>query len=177
MVRTCFLFLLIFCAQISFAQDSPAAKSLQVPVGNKLLAHVYAKGVQVYVCKQDAVDSSIYTWTLKGPLANLYTDSTYKRATGKHYFTDGKYPTWEGTDGSKVIGAKLLQANSPDGAGIPWLLLKASVTSGTGVLTPVTFIQRVNTKGGKAPLVANKQQQGQLVKIPYTAEYLFYGKN
>jgi len=47
--------------------------------------------------------------------------------------------------------------------------------AGSGVLSPVTSIQRVNTKGGKAPATgcdaasANKE-----LRVPYSADYLFY---
>ena len=177
MIRIYQSLLLIFFTQLSFGQATGATASIQVPDGNKLILHTYAKGVQVYICTQDPKDTSNFTWILKEPIADLYTDSTYNNPVGKHYFTNGKNPTWESTDGSKVIGAKLAQVNSPDGNGIPWLLLKVTVTTGTGILTPATFVQRVNTKGGKAPVVANKSLKGQTAKIPYRAEYLFYSKD
>jgi len=177
MIRFYLSFLLICVARFSFGQATGAATSIQVPDGNKVILHTYAKGVQVYICTQDPKDTSNYTWVLKEPVADLYADSAYKNPVGKHYFSGGKNPTWDNTDGSKVIGIKMAQVNSPDGNGIPWLLLRAAFPTGKGVFSPVTFVQRVNTKGGKAPIVANKDLKGQLAKIPYTAEYLFYGKN
>jgi hypothetical protein len=176
MIRTCLLFLLICCAKISFGQDNVPVKALQVPDGNKQLIHAYAKGLQVYTCVQDTKDTANFIWILKEPLAKLYPDSAYKHRIGKHYFTNGA-PTWQSKDGSTVIGAKLAQVNSPDSTAIPWLLLKIKLTNGTGVLSGVTYIQRVNTKGGKAPLAANKKLKGHLLKVPYTAEYLFYVKS
>jgi hypothetical protein len=177
MIRIYLLFLLALCTKVSFGQDSGVMASLQVPGSSKLLIHTYAKGIQVYICTQDTKDTSSFTWILKEPFADLYSDSTYKQLVGKHYFTNGKNPTWENIDGSKVTGAKLVQVNSPDGIGIPWLLLKASLTTGSGILTQTIFIQRINTKGGKAPVLANRKLKGLSVKIPYTAEYLFYGKD
>jgi Protein of unknown function (DUF3455) len=166
-------FLLALCSLAGFAQSN----NLQVPQPSKLFIHTYAKGVQVYICIQDAKDTSNYIWTLKEPFANLYSDTTYTKSIGKHYFTDGKTPTWESADGSKVLGAKLAQVNSPDVNSIPWLLLKASANAGTGVLAQIVYIQRINTKGGKAPANATKQQKGQLLNVLYTAEYLFYSKD
>jgi Protein of unknown function (DUF3455) len=176
MVRICLSFLLTICSLLSFAQGN-TARSIQAPKPSKLLIHTYAKGVQIYICTQDAKDTSSFTWTLKEPVASLFTDSTYTHPIGKHYFTNGKTPTWESTDGSKVTGAKLAQVNSPDANAIPWLLLKADITTGAGVLAQVFFIQRINTKGGKAPALALRTQKGQLVEVPYTAEYLFYSKD
>jgi hypothetical protein len=149
---------------------------LQVPPGSRLVLHTYARGVQVYTCVQDLTDTSHYTWTFVAPRANLYADSNYRQLVGKHYFDAGKNPTWEDADGSKVSGVKLQQAAAPGGNAIPWLLLKASATSGAGVLTPAAFIQRVSTTGGKAPAAAGRLQKGQTIEVPYTAEYLFYAK-
>jgi hypothetical protein len=51
------------------------------------------------------------------------------------------------------------------------LLLQA--TSADGVLSPVTYIQRVNTKGGLTPTAAGATI-GALADVPYTADYYFY---
>jgi hypothetical protein len=176
MIRTIFSFLLFFCTLAAFGQDIGIPASLQVPEGSKLILRAYAKGVQVYVCTQDPKDTSHYTWTFKEPRANLYADSSYNQLIGKHYFDAGKNPTWEDTDGSKVTGLKLQQANAPGGIAIPWLLLKATLTGGTGTLTRAMFIQRIYTKGGKAPAIAGNLHKGQIAEIPYTAEYIFYAE-
>jgi hypothetical protein len=62
---------------------------------------------------------------------------------------------------------------SPDPTAIDWLLLRAVETSGPGVFSPVTYIQRVNTTGGKAPTTPGSFI-GEVVDVPYTAEYYFY---
>ncbi len=174
MARTFFSFLLISYAFAGFAQNKDIPALLQVPQGSKLIMHTYAKGVQIYLCKQDSKDTSRYIWTFIAPHANLYDDSRYHHLVGKHYFDAGKNPMWEAADGSTVVGLKVQQANSPDSLAIPWLLLKMAATTGNGILTPVAFIQRIYTKGGKAPATADRQHAGQTVEVPYTAEYLFY---
>jgi len=176
MARTIFSFILVFYTLTGLAQDKSIPLAIQVPAGNRLILHTYAKGVQVYVCLQYPTDTSRYTWAFAAPRANLYADSSYHQLIGKHYFDAGKNPTWEDTDGSKVNGVKLQQASQPGSNAIPWLLLKATATNGTGVLTPVTFIQRISTHGGKAPATAGSAQKGQTIEVPYTAEYLFWGK-
>jgi hypothetical protein len=46
---------------------------------------------------------------------------------------------------------------------------------GNGVLSRVTKIQRLNTKGGKAPASGcDSIHAGQEVRVPYSADYLFY---
>ena len=169
-------FVLVLYTLVVFGQDSSIPLLIRVPISSRLIFHTYAKGVQVYVCTQDPKDSLHYIWTFKEPRANLYTDSSYHQLVGRHYFDTGKNPTWETTDGSKVSGIKVQQTNSPDSTAIPWLLLKAVVTGGNGTLTPVIFIQRIHTKGGKAPVTADKLYKGQSVEVAYTAEYLFYSE-
>jgi len=174
MIRGIFSFVLVFYTLAVFGQDNSIPVSIRVAAGNRLIAHTYAKGVQVYVCIQDPNDSSHYIWAFKEPHASLYTDSSYHHLVGRHYFDAGKNPTWEHTDGSKVSGMKVQQASSPDSAAIPWLLLKATAASGSGTLTPALFIQRIHTRGGKAPATADRANKGQTTEVPYTAEYLFY---
>ena len=66
---------------------------------------------------------------------------------------------------------------SPDGDSIAWLLLVATAHLGEGVLAHVTNIQRLNTKGGKAPAGGcDAAHDGQESRVAYTADYFFYGK-
>jgi hypothetical protein len=154
-----------------FAQQVTLPATLDVPSGNRLFLHVYAKGVQIYRCTQDKNDTSVYVWTFVAPAADLFTAPDYTTATGKHYAG----PTWEATDGSKVTGKKLQQANGPDTAAIPWLLLSVGTAPASGTFSGTTFIQRINTQGGKAPAApARGSHPGEELKVPYTAEYLFY---
>jgi hypothetical protein len=176
MTRSFFSFVLVFYTLSVFGQDSGIPISIQAPLNSRLIWHTYAKGVQVYVCTQDPKDSAKYVWTFKEPRANLYADTSYHQLVGRHYFDAGKNPTWETDDGSKVSGTKIQQANSPDSAAIPWLLLKAAASSGDGRLIHSAFIQRIRTKGGKAPVTADRQNKGQSVEVAYTAEYLFYSE-
>jgi hypothetical protein len=51
--------------------------------------------------------------------------------------------------------------------------LRAVSTEGSGIFADTTFIQRVHTSGGKAPLV-NGGFVGEVAEMPYTADYFFY---
>ena len=153
------------------AADPAIPAILRVPAGNQQFLHVYAKGLQIYRCVQDQKDTSRFSWIFVAPQADLYTDADYKRPDGKHY----KGPTWESPDGSKVVGKKLQQTDSPEPAAVPWLLLSAAEVSGSGIFSGTTFIQRINTHGGQSPpVVADRQHVGQDIGVQYTAEYLFY---
>jgi len=83
-------------------------------------------------------------------------------------------PEWTSTDGSIVNGTKVAGSggNTID---IPQLLLKASSTTGTGVFTNVTYIQRLNTAGGQAPAsTCNSGTVGTMTSVLYSADYYFY---
>jgi len=153
-----------------------AQTTLSVPDGNKLLLHAYARGVQVYVCTQDPKDTTRYGWTFSEPQATLYAKDNYRTQIGKHYLNPIGQPTWETTEGTIVSAVKIQQAPAPDTAAIPWLLLKTASASGFGPLRSTTYVERMETHGGKPSAAdANRAHKGQYIRVPYTAEYLFYG--
>jgi hypothetical protein len=142
---------------------SPLCDRLRVGEGNKLHSQVYAGGVQIY--RWDGL-----SWVFVEPSATLFANAGYDGKVGKHYAG----PTWESNSGSKVVGARMYSCQ-PDTTAIPWLLLEAVSTSGPGIYSSVTYIQRVNTKGGLAP-AGPGSFIGETVQIPYTAEYYFYSE-
>lgn len=126
---------------------------------------VRAEGVQIYQCKK--TDTGAFKWTLVAPEALLYNDKG--RAIGKH----GAGPSWELSDGSKVIAAKI--ASKPSKDSIDWVLLKTSSTSGTGALTKVKYIERIDTTGGTLPTMpADAAHENKEERVPYRATYVFY---
>src|SRR5438477_6879408 len=120
---------------------SPRCDTLQVPAGNELAFHAYAKGVQIYRWNGTS-------WVFVAPAATLFADAGYHGEVGIHFAG----PTWESNSGSQVVGRRLA-ACVPDATAIPWLLLAAVSSEGPGVLDGVTYVQRVNTTGGLAPAV------------------------
>jgi len=154
-------------AGISFsvaAQDIP--RHLEAPANEQLLVQVHAKGDQVYICKGDAQQ---FTWTLKAPDAQLFDKDG--KPFGRHFAG----PSWEANDGSRVVGKAVANSPSPDADSIPWLLVTVLSHDGSGVLSHVTTIQRLNTKGGKAPASGcDASHDGQEVRASYSADYRFY---
>ena len=149
------------------AQQVP--QQLQPPANEQLLLQVHAKGDQVYTCKENV---TAYAWTLKAPDAQLFDKDG--KPFGKHFAG----PSWEASDGSRVTGKAVANVPSPDADSIPWLLVNVVSHEGTGVLSRATSIQRLNTKGGKAPASGcDSEHAGQEVRVPYSADYLFYAPN
>jgi FtsP/CotA-like multicopper oxidase with cupredoxin domain len=141
----------------------PAA--LAAPAGNELAFELQAIGVQVYACTGTI---GAPAWTFQAPEATLTGPDG--QAAGKHFAG----PTWEGTDGSRVVGAKVAAA-TPDPAAIPWLLLGAASHAGGGRMAEVTFVQRVATSGGNAPAAGcDASHVGEVARVPYRAAYCFY---
>jgi Protein of unknown function (DUF3455) len=146
------------------AQQVPP--QLQPPAGEQLLLQVHAKGDQIYTCKADGAQ---YAWALKAPDATLFEKNG--KPFGKHFAG----PAWEANDGSRVTGKAVANAPSPDPDSIPWLLVNIVSHDGNGLLSRATSIQRLNTKGGKAPASGcDAAFAGQETRVPYTADYLFY---
>ncbi len=157
--------LMTACATTMKAPEAPAA--VTVPAGNKVVMTTVGIGELTYECRVKANLADTFEWVLAGPEAVLYDSK--KNAIGKYY----KGPTWESNDGSKVTGKQL--AVSPNLGSIPLQLVQASLATGTGVMTGVTYIQRLNTVAGLAPTsscaVANV---GAKQKVKYQADYIFY---
>jgi hypothetical protein len=164
LVAAIFLFSSSLVVRQSAQQVFPP--QLQPPANEQLLLHVHAKGDQVYTCKEDAAQ---FAWTLKAPDAQLFDKDG--KLFGKHFAG----PSWEANDGSRVTGKAVANVPSPDANSIPWLLVNVVSHDGSGVLTRATSIQRLNTKGGKPPASGcDASHAGQEVRVPYSADYLFY---
>ena len=150
-------------AQAPALPDLPAALK---PGELKSYLAVPAKGAQVYLCKKN--DAGAYAWTFKAPDAEL-TDAAGKNI-GRHYGG----PTWEGSDGDKVVGAVKASAPAPGGNAIPWLLLDIKSRDGTGQFSQAAAILRVNTIGGTAPATGcDEGHAGAEQRVSYTATYYF----
>lgn len=139
-----------------------ACSSIAVEAGNRLAFHVYAKGVQIY--RWNGI-----SWSFVAPEATLYAEENFFGEVGIH----GMGPHWTSKSGSRVEAERVQNTGCrPDPDAIEWLLLKMKTTSGSGIFSRVTFIQRTNTTGGMAP--AEPGTLNELRRIPYTAEYYFY---
>ncbi|WP_128377119.1 DUF3455 domain-containing protein [Streptomyces cavernae] len=139
--------------------DVPAA--LKVPDGNRLTGVFAAEGVQVYTCTDGA-------WKLLEPAATLWAKKDHSR---RPVALHSRGPVWVSTvDGSAVNATAV--ANSPKTGTIPELLLKSTATRGSGVFADVSYIQRLDTRGGVAPTTACTGTDQ--VSVGYSATYAFY---
>jgi Protein of unknown function (DUF3455) len=164
-----FVALLAACRTVEVVTVPVVPENLKVPDTQKLAHETQATGVQIYECKASTNDLTQFEWVFKAPEAELFDRAGKK--IGKHYAG----PTWESSDGSKVVGEVVARNDGPDTNAIPWLLLKAKSTSGDGIFSKTENIQRVSTVGGKAPAeVCNQERVGKEARVPYKATYYFY---
>lgn len=144
------------------APDLGDYTNLRVDAGHKVAFVTYAEGVQIYQWNGTK-------WEFVEPEAVLYDgDDEDAEVIGIHY----RGPTWESNSGSTVKAAVIDRA-TPDAEAIPWLKLGAVSSDGPGIFDGTTFIQRLYTVGGVAP-VERGEFMGEVARVPYTAWYFFY---
>ena len=168
---TALLPLAALCAAAAVRAQAPTApevpEAIKAPAGERLLLSAHATGAQIYTCGRGS-DGQLQ-WTLKAPEAELRDDQGTVIA---HHYAG---PAWKYSDGSEVTGKAAARVDSPDGS-IPWLRLVAVSHSGAGLFARVSTIQRIHTSGGQPPAAAEcgPARESAEVKVPYSADYLFY---
>lgn len=147
----------------AFAADT-LPEAIAAP-GESIVLSVHAEGAQVYECKA-STDGKL-AWAFREPIATLLAEG---KTVGRHYAG----PNWEHSDGSAVAAKAAGNAPGATAADISWLKLEVTAHSGSGVLTPVTTVQRINTHGGKLDGACDKA--GEFKSAPYSADYVFLKK-
>ena len=133
--------------------------------GETVVLTLHAEGAQVYECKAGA-DGKL-SWAFREPIATLIADG---KTVGRHYAG----PNWEHSDGSAVVGKTIGNAPGATASDIPWLKLDVVSKRGSGVLSSVTTVQRINTMGGK--LDGACETAGTYRSASYSADYVFLRK-
>jgi len=144
----------------------PVLTVLQPNADESLSTVVGARGVQIYQCR---TGKSGAEWAFIAPDAQLF--DRYGRLVGEH----GAGPVWQARDGSRVLGTVKARADAPVAGAIPWLLVSTKSSGPQGAFSRVTSIQRVNTKGGVAPVTGcDGATNGATARVPYTADYVLF---
>ena len=149
------------------APDVPAA--LAVPSGNRVAFVLKGSGLLNYECRAKSDTPNAFDWVLVSPDAVLRDQNG--AIVGKYYGG----PTWEHGDGSKVTGKQVAVAPAPAAGNIPWQLVQATPSPGSGTLNGVTYVQRVATSAGVAPSEPCTSAAAAAKKmVRYSADYYFY---
>jgi hypothetical protein len=157
--------LLLLGAQISAAATEMPLPEAIAAAGETVVLSVHAEGAQVYECKAGA-DGKL-GWAFREPIATLLADG---KTVGRH----SAGPSWEHSDGSAVVGKAVGNAPGATANDIPWLKLEVVSRRGSGTLSGVTTVQRINTIGGK--LEGSCDKAGTFKSAPYSADYAFLRK-
>jgi hypothetical protein len=147
------------------AAEAPLPGAIAAP-GQATVLTLHAEGAQVYECKA-GTDGKL-AWAFREPIATLMADG---KTVGRHYAG----PNWENSDGSAVVGKVTGSAPGAAANDIAWLKLDVVSHRGSGILTPVTTVQRINTQGGKLEGACDKA--GAYSSAPYSADYVFLRKD
>jgi hypothetical protein len=163
--------------------------NLTVEEGNVPFLQTRAYGTQNYVCLPKAAPAIGVAWKLFGPQATLYPQNAPMQIA-THFLSANPEEqglpraTWlHSHDGSAVWARAIQPSTDPNyvapGA-IPWLLLEKVGTAegpiGGTLLAQTTFIHRVDTDGGIAPLAGcdTAANLGAIALVPYSTDYIFY---
>jgi hypothetical protein len=153
--------------------DNPAARgplyslfhrALKSPEGAAEILRLHAQGSQIFRCESRPGG---LRWAYRLPDAELLDDAG--KPVGRH----GANQTFEHSDGSRLIGEVVDNVPSPLSNALPWLLLKTR-SFGKGVLTGVSYVQRINTTGGMSPDGCTTDQLNQVLRVSFTADFVFF---
>ena len=154
-----------------FANASETAPEAIAVHDGARIATLHAEGSQVYECKQKSEDSpsqlSALTWQFREPVATLSSNGL---SIGRHYAG----PNWDYYDGSGVKGKVVASAPGATETDIPWLKLDIVEHRGRGIMSNVTAVQRINTKGGVAS--GSCETAGAYSSFPIRRTTCLYGR-
>jgi uncharacterized protein DUF3455 len=187
----------------AMAQNVPSpATPLDItpPLGNTAFIVGHAKGTQGYIClPKDGAAS----WTVANarPEATLF-DSFFGQDvqiithflssdTNPNEFAPDPLPfgsvTWQSSFDSSMVWAQAVgsinpgsDSSCPNSDSIKCLLLQSIGSqqgpAGGKIMTKVSYIQRLNTTGGAAPVdgCSTSDDVGHQTLAPYTADYYFF---
>lgn len=185
----------------------PTSDTIAAPAGNVPYLEGHAFGTQGYICLPAPAGSpTAAAWNSNNarPEATLFTTFFGQQIQIiTHFLSKDAAPipgvapdplpfgsaTWQSSlDSSKVWAQKVKsvgggsEPSCPNTGSIACLLLQSignqAGPTGGKILARATFVQRLNTKGGLAPVdgCVNASDVGNQVLVPYTADYFFYRK-
>jgi hypothetical protein len=161
---SCLALLLLSGSLVNASAQTALPDAIAAP-GETVVLTLHAQGAQVYECKAGTDGKT--SWAFREPIATLMQGG---KTVGRHYAG----PNWEHIDGSAVAGKAVGTAPGATPQDIPWLKLEVTSHRGSGILSGVTTVQRINTQGGKLDGVCDGA--GTFQSAPYSADYVFLRK-
>lgn len=152
-----------------YSQDRLEA-SIRVPAGHVVALETTGVGVLNYECRENVAASGQRGWSLVTPKADLVD------RTGKTVGTySGPPALWTHMDGSSVTGTQAAIAPVVGSNNIAMQLSTGMPGTAAGAMQNITYIQRINTKGGQDITKAcGPADIGDKLTLPYQADYIFW---
>jgi hypothetical protein len=137
---------------------------IKAPDGHEPALRLAARGVQIFRCERlgDA-----FQWRFRQPEAELFDGQG--QAVGRH----GANFSFEHRDGSRLLGTVMAHEPAGSADALPWLLLSAK-GFGKGEFAGVSYVQRLNTRGGMPPAGCSAGQVNRLLRVDFGADFVFY---
>jgi len=139
-------------------------RALPAPQGKTAVLRLHAQGAQIFRCETQAAGRR---WAYRLPEADL-ADSA-----GTVIVRHGVNLSFEHVDGSRLLGEIADHVASPVDNALPWLLINTR-SYGKGALAGITQVQRIDTVGGMPPATCDSAQPGQVLRVPFSADFVFY---
>ena len=139
--------------------------NIKVPSDREPVLHLTGKGVQIFRCEKRDKD---LVWSFRQPEAELI-DPASSKVIGRH----GASFSFEHVDGSRLIATVAAYDDAPQPGDLRWLLLTTR-SFNRGAFDGVTQVQRINTKGGMPPPRCETAQSGQVLRVDFSADFVFY---
>lgn len=137
---------------------------IKAPADREPVITLAARGVQIFRCEKQG---SALNWAFRQPDAELIDSSG--KTVGRH----GASFSFEHGDGSRLLSTVVAYDEASNPTDLRWLLLTTR-SFGKGVFEGVTHVQRVNTAGGMPPAKCETAQLGQLLRVDFKADFVFY---
>jgi hypothetical protein len=168
------------CSTVLHALTQPASALTPPSADLRLILIAHGVGTQNYTCATPAsVPAAI------GALAELYNAScetaspsvaqnniAQAPAIGNHFFSDLTTPDFFIPELGNTKVKKVEDTPAPNPTGdVKWLRLQAQTADTT---SQVKFVYRLNTVGGVAPATCEGKAEGEVLTVPYQAQYWIY---
>lgn len=137
---------------------------IKVPDDREPVLRLAARGAQVFRCERRDGQG---VWVFRQPDAELVD------AAGKVVGRHGANFSFEHVDGSRLVATIAAHDEAPKPTDLRWLLMTTR-SFGKGAFEAVTHVQRVDTTGGMPPPSCDTAQAGRVLRIDFTANFLFY---
>ena len=171
LVASAIALVLALPATAALGPPSGVAATLQPSTAEQPVLALSEAGVNIFECKPRLDTSGDYAWSFVAPDATLYDGV---RSVARHTTPN----LWESTDDRSSVAGFPRAAQNAGGDNLPWALYLGRSAGADGMFAGVSSIQRVNTRGGVAPLTGcTADNAGAEQRVAFSADYYFYRPN